>query len=145
MLKSILAVIVSFLVMAIFSFAVFTCAYLALGVDRVFEAESFNASTLWMVIMVAVALVVGLLGGWICAAISNSKRTCQVFAGIVLGLGLLTAVVTMMKEPEAGRSSEVSNFEAMNKTQTPAWLCLLNPALTAAGVILGARKKLPAA
>lgn len=146
MLKAILAVVVGYIVMAILAFAIFTCAYLALGADRVFEPEGYAASTLWMAIMVAVSLLLGLLGGWICAAISKSKRTCQVFAGIVLALGLLSAVVTMMKEhPDAVRSGDVSNIQAMQMTQTPAWLCLLNPALAAAGVLLGARmKKLPA-
>jgi hypothetical protein len=34
----------------------------------------------------------------------------------------------------------------MQKAQTPAWLCFLNPVLGAAGVMLGARmKKLPVA
>ncbi len=54
MLKSILGVIVGYVVMAIFSFAFFTCAYLGLGVERVFEPESFDISTIWMVLMVVV-------------------------------------------------------------------------------------------
>ena len=37
MLKSIVGVIVGYIVMAIFAFVVFTAAYFALGVDRVFE------------------------------------------------------------------------------------------------------------
>lgn len=146
MLKSILGVIVGFIVMMIFCFAIFSGAYLALGAERAFESASYDASTIWMVIMVAVALITGLLGGLICAAISKSKATCQVFAGIVLALGLFSAVVTMMKEhPDSVRSGDVPIFEAMEKTQTPAWLCLLNPVLTAGGVLVGARKKLPAA
>ena len=98
MLKSILAVIVSFIVMAIFSFAIFSCAYLALGAERVFEGESYDVSTIWMVLMVAVGLIGGIVGGWVCAAISKNMGVCKVFAGIVLALGLISAVVTTMKE-----------------------------------------------
>ena len=62
MLKSILGVIVGYIVMAIFSFAAFTCAYLGLGVDRVFEPDSYNVSAIWIVIMIIIALVGGIAG-----------------------------------------------------------------------------------
>jgi hypothetical protein len=147
MLKSILGVIVGYIVMAIFSFAIFSCAYLGLGVERVFEAESYHVSTIWMVIMIAFALIGGILGGWVCAAISKSKGACMAFAGIVLALGLIVSIMTKMKDhPETARTGDVPNLEAMQKAQTPTWLCLLNPVLCAAGVLLGARiKKLPTA
>jgi len=146
MLKSILGVIVGYVVMALFSFAAFTCAYLGLGVDRVFEAGSYDVSTIWMVIMIVLSLVGGILGGLVCAAISKSKGACMAFAGIVLGLGLIFAVMTKMKDhPDTARSGDVPNFEAMQKAQTPTWLCMLTPVLGAAGVVFGAKKKLPAA
>ena len=147
MLKSILGVIVGYIAMAIFSFAMFTCAYLGLGVERVFEAESYDVSTIWMVIMIALALIGGILGGFICAAISKSKRACMALAGIVLALGVIAGIMTKMKErPDTARSGDVPNLQAMQMAQTPTWLCLLNPVLGAVGVLLGARmKKLPAA
>lgn len=120
MLKSILAVIVGYIVMAIFAFAIFTCAYLGLGVERVFESESYDVSTIWMIIMIAVALVGGILGGLICAAISKSKGACMVFAGIVFALGLIVAIPAMTKEhSSAARSGDVPNLQAMQMAQTP--------------------------
>jgi hypothetical protein len=146
MLKSILGVIVGYIVMAIFSFAIFTCAYLCLGVERVFEPESFNISTIWMVCMIVFGLIGGLLGGWVCAAISKSKGACMAFAGIVLAIGLIISITTKMKEhPETARTGDVPNLEAMQKAQTPTWLCLINPFVVAAGIMFGAKKKLPAA
>lgn len=147
MLKAIIAVVVGFIAMTIFSFAAFTCAYLGLGVERVFEPESYDVSTIWMVIMVILSVVGGVVGGFVCAAISKSMGVCKVFAGIVLALGLLSSIVTTMKErPETARSGDVPNFQAMQLAQTPIWLCLVNPVLGAVGVLLGARmKKLPAA
>lgn len=147
MLKSILGVIVGYIVMAIFSFAAFTCAYLGLGVERVFEAGSYDVSTIWMVVMIVLALLGGILGGLICAAISKSKGACMTFAVIVLALGLIVAIMTKMKDhPDTARSGDVPNFQAMQMAQTPTWLCMLTPVLGAAGVLLGARmKKLPAA
>jgi uncharacterized membrane protein YsdA (DUF1294 family) len=147
MLKSILGVIVGYIVMAIFSFAAFTCAYLVLGVDRVFEAGSYDVSTIWMVIMIVLSLIGGIVGGLICVAISKSKGACMAFAVIVLVLGLIVAIMTKMKDhPETARSGDVPNLKAMQMAQTPTWVCLLTPVLGAAGVLLGARmKRLPAA
>lgn len=146
MLKSILGVIVGYIVMAIFAFAVFTCAYLGLGVDRVFEPESYAVSTVWIAIMVAVALIGGILGGLICAVISKSKGACMVFAIIVFALGIIVAIPAMTKEHTSEpRSGDVPNLQAMSMAQNPTWLLLLNPVLGAAGVLLGGRmKKIPA-
>jgi hypothetical protein len=145
MLKSIIAVVVGYIVMAIFSFAAFSAAYLGLGVERVFEAESYDISTIWMVVMVVLAFIGGIVGGFICAAISKSKGACMVFAGIVLALGLIAGIMTKMKDaPDTARTGDVPNLQAMQMAQTPTWICVLNPILGAVGVLLGARKKLPA-
>jgi hypothetical protein len=147
MLKSIVGVIVGYIVMAIFAFAIFTCAYLGLGVDRVFEPESYAISTVWIVIMIVVALVGGMIGGLVCAAISKSKGACTAFAVIVLALGIIVAIPAMTKEHTSeARSGDVPNLQAMSMAQNPIWLCLLNPVLGAVGVLVGARmKKLPTA
>lgn len=147
MVKSILAVIVGYIVMAMVAFAICTCAYLGLGVDRVFEPDSYNVSTIWIVLMIVIALVGGILGGLTCAGISKSKGACMALAIIVLVVGMLSAILTEMKEhPSATRSGDLSNLEAMTKAQTPAWVCFVNPVLGAVAVMLGARmKKLPAA
>ena len=147
MLKSILAVIVGYIVMAICAFALFTCTYLALGVDRVFEPDSYTVSMLWVTLMIAITLICGIIGGLICAAISKSKRTCLAFAGIVFVLSLVFAIPHIRKEPStAVRSGDVPNLQAMQLAQQPVWLCVVNPILGAVGILLGARmKKLPVA
>ncbi|PYJ09889.1 MAG: hypothetical protein DMF06_08320 [Verrucomicrobia bacterium] len=146
MLKSIIGIIVAYIVMAIFAFGVFTCAYLGLGVDRVFEPDSYAVSTVWIAIMIGVALIGGILGGLTCAAISNSKGACTAFAVIVFVLGLAVAIPALTKEKTSEpRTGDVPNLTAMSMAQNPTWLLLLNPAISAAGILLGAKKKLPAA
>ena len=142
MLKSIVGIIVGWVVMALFGFATFTAAYLGLGVNRVFAPESYAVSTVWIALMIAITLIGGILGGLTCAAISKSKTTCLVFAGIIFVLSLIMALPNIMKEhPATVRSGDVPNLEAMQLAQTPAWLCVLNPVLGAVGVLLGARMK----
>lgn len=144
MLKSILAVIASYAVMFIFMFAAFTGFYLVLGTEGTFQPDSYEVTTIWIVLTVMVCLVAGLIGGFVCALISKSKRTCQVFAFIVFFIGLLACVIPAMKRsPDAPntRAGEVSNTDAMKLAVPPMWLHLLTPVVSAAGVLLGARMK----
>jgi cytochrome bd-type quinol oxidase subunit 2 len=143
MLKSILAVIVSYVAMFIFLFAAFTGCYFALGAEGAFQTDSYNVSTIWIGLTVVVCLVAGIIGGLLCAVISKSQRTCQIFAFIVLFLGLLACIPAMQRSPDAPnvRAGEVSNFEAMGLAISPMWVHLLTPVISAAGVLLGARMK----
>ena len=143
MLKSILAVIASYAVMFIFLFAAFTGCYLALGTEGAFQADSYNVTTVWIALTVVVCLLAGIIGGFLCAAISKSKKTCQIFAFVVFFGGLLACIPAMKRNPDAPnvRAGEVSNREAMNLAVSPTWLHLLTPVVSAAGVLLGARMK----
>lgn len=144
MLKSILAIIASYAAMFIFMFAVFTGCYFALGVEGTFQTDSYNVTTVWAALTVVVSLLAGIIGGFVCAAISKSKRTCQIFAFIVFLIGLLACVVpAMQRSPDAPnvRAGEVSNTDAMRLQVSPLWLHLLTPVVSAAGVLLGARMK----
>lgn len=143
MLRSILAIIASYVVMFIFLFAAFTGCYFALGAEGAFQTDSYEVSTIWIALTVVVCLLAGTIGGFLCAAISQSKRTCQVFAFIVFFLGLLACIPAMKRSPDAPnvRAGEVSNLEAMKLAVSPMWLHLLTPVVSAAGVLLGARMK----
>ena len=144
MLKSILAIIASYVVMFIFMFAAFTGCYFALGTEGTFQTDSYNVTTVWIALTVVVCLLAGIVGGFLCAAISKSKRTCQIFALIVFFIGLLACFIPAMKRsPDAPnvRAGEVSNTDAMRLAVSPMWLHVLTPVLSAAGVLLGARMK----
>lgn len=143
MLKSILAVIVSYAVMFVFFMAVFAGCYFALGSERVFQTDSYEVSTLWIAVTFVLSFLGSMLGGFICAAISKSKRTCQVFAFIVFFVSLLACIPAMKRSPDAPnvRAGEVANFEALKLEVSPMWVHLVTPVLAAAGVLLGARMK----
>lgn len=142
--RSVLAIMLSYAVMVIFFMAVFMGAYLALGVERVFQPDSYEVSTLWMGLAAFLSFCGSILGGFICAAISKSKRTCQVFAFLVFFVGLLACIPAMKRNPDAPnvRAGEVPNLQAMQLAVTPLWMHLLTPVISAAGVLLGARMKL---
>lgn len=146
MLRSVLGMIVGYAVISLFFFATFTGVYFALGVERIFQSDSYEVSTLWLVLSAAISLCGSILGGYFCAAISRNKRTCELFAAVVLIVLILFCIPKMRDPTPHVRAGEVSSMDAMRLTQMPMWMHVLNPVLGAVGVLLGARmKKLSAA
>jgi hypothetical protein len=143
MLKSILAVIVSYVFMFVVFLAIFTCLYFALGVERVFQTDSYEVSMLWIILTLVIGFIVSMFSGWICAAISKNWRTCQIFALIVFVLAAIQCLSALKRNPDAPnvRAGEVGMFDAMSLAVTPLWLHILNPLLSGAAVLIGARMK----
>lgn len=141
MIKSILGVIVGYAALSLFFLAVFACVYFALGVERIFQTDSYEVSVLWLALSAGIGLGGGILGGYVCAAISRSKRTCELFAAIVLII-LVAFCIPKMRDPNPHwRAGDVEFGDAMRLTQMPLWMHVLNPVLGAIGVLLGARMK----
>ena len=141
MLRSIVGVVVGYVVMFCVAFAAYTAAYFGLGADRAFEAGTYALSGIWIGLVIAITLISGLLGGLTCAAISKSRTAGLVFALIVFVLGFVFELPNIMKPAPVARAGDVSNLDAMGKAQPPVWLCLLNPFLAGAAVLMGTRMK----
>ena len=143
MLKSILAIVVSYVAMFVIFMAIFTGLYFVLGIERVFQTDSYEVSMLWIVLTLVIGFIVSIFAGYLCAAISKSWRTCQLFALIVFLLSLIQCLSALKRNPDAPntRAGEVGMFEAMTLAVSPFWLHLVNPVLCGAGVLIGARMK----
>ena len=146
MLKSIIGVIVGYVAMFAVAFVAYTAAYFGLGADRAFEPGTYALSGTWIGLMFAITIISGLVGGLICAAISKSRTAGLVFALIVFVLGFVFELPNIMGDhTPVARTGDVSNLDAMGKAQPPLWVCLLNPFLAGAAVLMGTRmKKSPA-
>ena len=147
MLKSILAIVVSYLAMFVIFMAIFTGLYFVLGVERVFQTDSYDVSTVWIVLTLVIGFLVSLFAGYLCVAISKSFRTGQIFALVVFLLALVQCVSALKRNPDAPntRAGEVEMLDAMKLAVTPLWLHFVNPILSGAGVLIGARMKWPGA
>ena len=143
MLRAILAVIVGYVVMFLLVFAAFTCAYLLLGAEQSFKPNSYQASNRWIAMSFAVNIVVGVIGGLICAAIAKGGKAPLALAAVVFVLGLLLAIpaVTGRNEPPKVRAGNVSQLEAMQNAREPVWVPLTFPITGAIGVLIGGRLK----
>ncbi len=144
MLRSIVGVLAGYLAMAVFVFAAFTIAYLAMGADGAFRAGLYEVSVLWIIVSFVLSVIVAIVGGFVCAAIARNLTAPHVLAGIVLVLGLLFSipVITGSYEgmPEV-RDGATGNFEAMQYARQPVWIALLNPIIGAGGIVFGARMR----
>jgi hypothetical protein len=143
MLKSILAISVSYIVMFVLFMAAVTSLFFALGVERVFQPDSYEISTLWIVVTLALGLLATMFAGYVCAAISKSWRTCQILALIVFLLTLIQCFFDLRRNQDAPnvRAGEVGYADAFRLAVTPFWLHFVNPIISGAGVLIGARMK----
>jgi lysylphosphatidylglycerol synthetase-like protein (DUF2156 family) len=142
MARTIGSVILGYLVMVIVVFATFSLAFQAMGVDRAYQAGTYEVSGLWIVVSIILGIVAAILGGFACARVAHSPAAPRALAAVVLIIGLGMAVAAMAgagaDDRPAVRPAEVSNIEAMRNSRTPIWLQFLNPLIGAAGVLYGA-------
>jgi hypothetical protein len=138
MLRNILGAIAGYVVMFIFIFLTFSAAYLAMGADTAFAAGGYDVTMTWILVSTVLGFIGAVIAGYVAAAIGKSGTAVKILAGIVLVLGLLTAVmVAVSPKPTDARTAATPNMEAMTKAQTPLWVAILNPLIGIAGVMVG--------
>ena len=142
MLRSVLGVIVGYIVMFILQVAAFMTIYTIVGPNWSFKPGSYQASTRWTVMQFAVVLVTCIIGGLICAVIARGGKAPLALAVVVLVLGFGLAILGTALRPadtHEVRTGSVSNMEAMNKARHPTWVLFLGPVIGAVGVVIGGK------
>lgn len=144
MARSIIAVIVGYITMFILVFATFTCVFLLMGTEWSFKPNSFEASNKWIAMSLVANIIIGAIGGLVCAAIAKGGKAPMVLAIVVFALGMILAIPSMMAhQKNAGevRTGNVSQMEAMQKANEPVWVPFTFPILGAIGVLIGGKLK----
>jgi ABC-type antimicrobial peptide transport system permease subunit len=144
MLKFILAIIVSYVVGNLVFFGLITGCFFLLGVERVFQPDSYEVSRTWLALTLIVSFLGAVIGGYLCLSISRSWGTCQVLALIVLMLTSISCILEFRRiNPDAPniRAGDVEYFDAMKLGVPPRWFPFVNPIVTCMGVLVGARIK----
>jgi magnesium-transporting ATPase (P-type) len=142
MVRSVLAVIVAYILMFILQVAVFMTIYTLMGADWSFKPASYQASTRWTLMQFAVVLVTCIIAGLICAVIAKGGKAPLVLAAVVLVLGLgLALLSTAMRPADTNevRTGNVPNMVAMSKARHPGWVVFLGPVIGAVGVLIGGK------
>jgi len=144
MLRSVLGVIVGYIVMFVLQVIAFMTIYTMMGADWSFKPASYEASTAWTAMQFGVILVTTIIAGLICAAIAKGGKAPLVLAVVVLVLGLALAFASTALRPadtHEVRAGNVPNMEAMSKARHPAWVVFLGPVVAAVGVVIGGKLK----
>lgn len=142
MVRSVLGVIVGYIVMFVLQVAVFMTIYTMMGPEWSFKPASYEASTQWTIMQMIVILVTAAIAGLVCAIIARGGKAPLVLAGLVLALGLVlgTIAVSMKKnEPIEVRTGDVPNMVAMSKARHPMWVIYLGAVIGSAGVAIGGK------
>ena len=144
MVRSIIAVVVSYITMFVLNFLGFVGLYAIVGPGQAFKPRLYLASNRWIAMGVGVMFVSGIIAGLICAAIARGRKSTLALAVLILVVGMLLAIPTIMKSrANAGivRAGEVPAMEAMEKASWPIWAPFAFPFVSAIGALVGGRLK----
>jgi hypothetical protein len=144
MARTIIGVIVGYVLMFILNICAFVTMYAVLGQDQSFEPGLYLASTKWIVGTFVICLITGTIAGLICAVIARGGRSSLVLAAVVIVLGLLLAIPGMMKgqiNSKLVRSGDTPSMQAAQLAYYPAWCPFAFPFLSAIGVLVGGKLK----
>ena len=162
MIRGILAVIVGFVVMAVWVFGTFAAAIYTLGESYAFDESTNQVTLVWCLLDLGLALIGAVLGGFTAAAIGAgpTKTPVKVLAGVVLLLGLGQAAGMMYgpeadpesstevlfnepvaEEPEGLLAKVIAEMEAAMEYQPPTWYPFALPVVGLVGVLLGGKLK----
>ena len=144
MLRSVLGVIIGYIVMFVLQVIAFMTIYTMMGADWSFKPASYEASTAWTAMQFSVILITTIIAGFICAAIAKGGKAPLVLSVVVLLLGLALASASTALRPadtHEVRTGNVPNMEAMSKARHPAWVIFLGPVIGAVGVVIGGKLK----
>ena len=130
--------------MFVLVFLTFTCVFLLMGTEWSFKPNSFDASNRWIVMSLIANLIIGIIGGLVCATIAKGGKAPTILALVVFVLGLLLAIPSLMAQRAHAslvRTGAVTQTEAMQKAREPIWVPFTFPIIGAVGVLIGGKLK----
>lgn len=137
MLRTIAAVVVGYLAIALFVFATFSIVYLVLGPSFAFDPGTVDVTVGWMVVASVLNVVAAILGGVLAARIGRSQTAVKALAALVLVLGVVSAVMVMNAPVKQLPERPLTSMEAAAYAKQPVWYSVLLPLLGVAGVCIG--------
>jgi len=144
MVKTVIGVIVGYVVMFILNFAGFVTLYAIVGADNAFEPGLYLASMKWIAMSFVMILITGTIAGLVCAVIAKGGRAPLALAIVVVVLGVLLAIPAMLKanvNSKLVRTGDVPQMQAAQLAYWPVWVPFAFPFISAFGVMIGGKLK----
>ncbi|MDX2065375.1 MAG: hypothetical protein SFX74_06500 [Fimbriimonadaceae bacterium] len=137
-MKTLVGVILGYLVMFVTLFVLLSALYAALGPDGVFLPKSYTPSAGWIIFMQVGQMVAALAAGYVAYKLGGLKSGIWL-ASLVLIFGVASVLVTLGQPAAEAREGQVAVFDAMAKARTPAWASLLQVAIGVVSVLFGVK------
>ncbi len=147
--RSIVAVVVAYVVMVILTMGVFMGMWFGLGPDGLLQPGSFKGNLLITIAAPSITVLGGLFGGWLCARIgrggsgggggggTRGRGAVMALAAVVFVLGMGMVYFTLQKPyPADPRPEGMTVQEIMEVGREPTWIALFNPTAGAAAVLI---------
>ena len=144
MARTIIGVIVGYVLMFLLNFAGFVTMYAVMGPEQAFAPGLYLASTKWIAVALVMILITGAIAGLVCAVIARGGRAPLALALVVVVLGILLAVPGMMKaqmNSKLVRTGDVPSMQAAQLAYWPVWCPFTFPFISAIGVMVGSKLK----
>jgi len=144
MARSIIGVIVGYIVLFALELAAFIELYSVMGADWSFKMASYQPSTRWTLVQFIVIFVTAVIGGLVCQLIAGKGKSPLVLAGVVVVIGLALGAMSNSNSSADTRkmgTKDIPAMEAIRKAQHPVWVVLADSFLAAVGVIVGGSLK----
>lgn len=144
MARTIIGVIVGYVLMFLMNFAAFVGLYAVLGQDNAFAPGLYLASTKWIACSAVILFTTGLIAGLVAALIAKGGRAPLALAIVVVVLGVLLAIPAMLKanvNSKLVRSGDVPSMQAAQLAYWPVWCPFTFPFISAIGVVVGGKLK----
>lgn len=131
MVRTILGVVLGYVIMAAMVFGGLTAAYLTLGTERVFAPGAYEVTALWLATNLTISALAAFVGCLAAGAIARRSNAAVVLGVIMLVLGLAVAVgqVAAPKPNPGPRDGAVANLDAMMKARQPTWYMFTLPVI----------------
>lgn len=138
-MRIVLAVIIAFIAMSVFVFALSIAPWYVYGVDGVLEPERFDTTAIITAYSLVISFLGAVIGGFIVKRIGRSMTGVVVLAVLCVIGGAINAIGQMYKPDPPARQSGVTTVEAMQQRKEPTWYTLLIPLIGVVGVMIGGR------
>lgn len=99
-LRAILAVIVSYIAMAVIIFAGFSLYFLAIGVDGAYQPGTYEVTFLWIAGSIVISIAAALAGGLVCRKLAKGRKTVIGLVAVVGFLGVMSLVGQIIRSRE---------------------------------------------
>jgi hypothetical protein len=142
MARTIIGVIVGYVLMFILNFFGFVTLYMVVGPSNAFKPGLYLASNRWIAMSAVIILVTGIIAGFVAGAIGKGGRTTVALAVVVIILGVLLAIPAVFKaraNANLVRVGDVPQMEAAARAYWPIWCPFAFPFISAVGVLVGGK------